>query len=274
MICKIRELDNFDYSQHVDALIENIKKSWNVSARPKGYNEFIKDYKDFKGQEELDETEMLKEFDGCDDSGARSFPFPIRISTPHVAYDDICQGRKPLETLIGAIFGYGIAYGQRYEQVGDNTDTSFRLSMIDHCWTGMMCSKNEKKRDLYYSEFDELINNKTRCLKIIEKYNRLRESVDKELVIPLIKKMMTRIKKGEFTLIQNKFKIQGSVWSTLHSMCVGRIKKENPVFIELKKELKQSGIILKLKSPRGTHPYIFTFKKIMKGNNGQSRKSK
>ena len=37
---------------------------------------------------------------------AGSPSFEVRVALPHVIYDDKCQGRKPLETLVGAILGH------------------------------------------------------------------------------------------------------------------------------------------------------------------------
>lgn len=264
MLCEMDELEKFDFSKHADALRKYIKEHWNVSARPKGYAEFTKDYKDYQGQEELDEKAILEAFDGCNDTGACSFSFPMRLSLPHTAYDDICQGRKPFETLVGAIFGYGIAYGMRMEEVGDNTSTYYRLSSIRHCISMMEHNRHPEKKELYRQELEDHFKVKIDHMITSDKYRRLRSEVDKRNVIPMIRKMLKSTKSRMFILVQNKFKNQKPVFDILLDLCVGRISKENPVFVDLRRELKQFGIILKMKSKRGTHPMVFTFKRARK----------
>lgn len=135
MATNIKELkcqNDFDFEKQVNYLLKYIKKHWNVRAVPKGYKEFCENYTDYQGMEEMDWDKIMSEFEGFEDSSAVSYPFPGKVSLPHVAYDDINQGRKPLETLFGAIFGYGMRYGMRYEEVADNTQTYYRLNTIEN----------------------------------------------------------------------------------------------------------------------------------------------
>jgi hypothetical protein len=102
------------FEQDMDALIKFIAKNWTglKKIKPKGYDEFIKDYQDFKGQEEFDAEKACESFKGFNDETASSFSFPLKIALPYVAYDDICQGRDPFRTLVGSLIGYGMARGQ------------------------------------------------------------------------------------------------------------------------------------------------------------------
>jgi len=261
MICDMEKLENFDYSKHLEALLKAIKGIWNIRVSSKEYSEFIKDYQDFKGQEDLDEKAILKLFDGCDNTGVGSFSFPISISIPHIAYNDICQGISPLHTIIGAVFGYGIAYGMRMEEIGKNSNTHYRLNSIAHCICMMDGNNNHEKKELYRRELNEYFNVKVDHMITSKKYNKLHDEVNKRNVIPMIRKMLKSTKSTIFTLVKSNFKLQKPVWDILFDLCVGRVLEENSVFIDLQKELKQFGIILKLRLKRGTHPMVFTFKR-------------
>lgn len=112
-----KELPNF--GEDVSALIDYLLKYWNglESVKPKGFDEFEKDYCDFDGQEEWEDKERdkcEKEFNGFDDEGVGSFNFVRKVSLPDVMYNDICQGRSPLQTLIGACVAYGHMRGEIY----------------------------------------------------------------------------------------------------------------------------------------------------------------
>jgi hypothetical protein len=126
-----------DFSKDIDALVKYISQNWTglKKIKPKGYAEFIKDYEDFKGQEEFDVEKACKSFKGFDDSTASSFSFPLRVALPYVAYDDICQGRDPFRTLVAALIGYGMARGnilaqKEIEDIKNNL--KFIKTQLDH----------------------------------------------------------------------------------------------------------------------------------------------
>lgn len=70
---------------------------------PLNYKKYIKDYESFKDQENLNIENELKMFEGVVIQRNTSFELPIRLNICHVAYDDIDQGRKPLEVLCNTI---------------------------------------------------------------------------------------------------------------------------------------------------------------------------
>lgn len=100
--------DEWDYEKNCRFIMADIKKSFPdaKSLRPKGWYELAKNYKDYEGMVEFDSKQAKKMFKGMDSGTAGSYPFEVRVALPHVMYDDKCQGRKPLEVLIGAIVGH------------------------------------------------------------------------------------------------------------------------------------------------------------------------
>ena len=108
---KLDDINNF--STIADAVYNYIMKYWTGTIKPKGYKKFLENYEDYAGMEDIDHAKLEDEFKGFKDGGACSFPFPIKVSLPHVAYDDTNQGRNPLRTLISACLGQGLVIGQK-----------------------------------------------------------------------------------------------------------------------------------------------------------------
>jgi hypothetical protein len=100
------------FSEVLEPMVKYIKETWDIEAKPKGYDEFCKDYEDYKGLP-CNEEKLKDAFDGLSDGSAGSFSFPIRVALEHVAYSDHCQGRDPINELLGAFLGYGIMVGMR-----------------------------------------------------------------------------------------------------------------------------------------------------------------
>jgi hypothetical protein len=159
MAYKLKDLKHFQFSKEMEAILKYLKKYWNISASPKGYKEYLKDYQDFKGIEDLDEAGLLKSFDGHNDGGTSSFPFPIRVSLPHVAYDDRGQGRGPVETLLGAVLSHGILLGMRHASLDPLSDARCRLSHARHAYTMSQSETDQAMAELYRMELGEYFNN-------------------------------------------------------------------------------------------------------------------
>jgi len=107
------------------------------SLRPFGYESFTTDYSDYQGQEELDIQAVRDEFKGHDVTTGRSFEFPVRLQLPHVAYDDICQGRSPDYVAVASFFTHFsdvIAHNNTVELMQE-------WQAID--WTGPVCFNDE-----------------------------------------------------------------------------------------------------------------------------------
>jgi len=168
----------FSFSQEVEALLKYLEPTWETNVKPKGYAAYRKNYKDFQDMEELDEEALLKSFEGHDSAGTLSSPFPVRVSLPQVAYDDVCQGRKPLETLIGAVLGHGIHIGERLAALNKMSEANTRLSYYSSAMTWFICkddTSDEYLGMLALKEGHEYINELgTDCREIEAKYDEKR----------------------------------------------------------------------------------------------------
>ena len=258
MAYKLNQLTKFDYGKNVEALIKFIKEHWILRARPKGYDKFCEDYTDFAGMEELDEKKLMDSFEGHDAGGATSFPFPIRISLPHVAYDDICQGGKPLQTLIGSIFAYGMLYGQRYEQVYENSEMNSRIRFIEFCIDSLGYEEvDPAERELKKQELKDLLDTKIDLHEILDKYRTLEHRLSKMKALAIIKDIRIHDK---IVIPQNNYMRLGRLWELLRDLCRGYLRNENPVFVELRAELRKQGIDIK----RNAESTVFTLKPFKK----------
>lgn len=97
------------YENTIQPLIDYILTHWDglKDIKPKGWDEMVPDYNDFDGMEDIDTLARDMEFNGYNDASAGSFPFHIRTLLPHVMYSEKCQGIGRLQTLFGALIGYG-----------------------------------------------------------------------------------------------------------------------------------------------------------------------
>jgi len=123
---------DWDYSDFINLVQKDCKVKFNglTKLKPNTYKEFTKDYSAFSGMEEYADSQQQideDEFDAVDSGTASSFSFPVQISLPHVAYDDIHQGRHPLYTLICAIATQGMVGAQK----SNDAELKHLISLID-----------------------------------------------------------------------------------------------------------------------------------------------
>lgn len=106
---------DWDYEKNVNAILADVKSEFPYAskARPKNWNKLAKDYIDYDGMSELDSRELHKLFNGMDSGTAGAPSFEVRTALPHVMYDDKCQGRKPLEVLVGAMVGHSYVMNEK-----------------------------------------------------------------------------------------------------------------------------------------------------------------
>lgn len=104
-----------DYDASVGALVREARKLFPDApkARPLGWKSAAKNYEEFGGMAEFDSRAALREFGGMDSGGAACGGFHVRCALPHVLYDDKEQGRKPFETLLGAVYGHAYVLNER-----------------------------------------------------------------------------------------------------------------------------------------------------------------
>lgn len=94
---------------------------------PLNYKNYLKDYESFKDMQKLNIKNELKMFNGVVIKRNVCFELPISLNICHVAYDDIDQGRKPLEVLCNNVlyhFGSIIMHNNTIDLIKD-------LSLID-----------------------------------------------------------------------------------------------------------------------------------------------
>lgn len=105
---KEKIMKDWDYESVVDNIVLQVKKDFPFAskARPKNYKTMAKDYRDYQGMAELNGKKLKQLFGGMHSGTASSHSFEIRTALPHVMYDDKCQGRKPITTLVGAMVGH------------------------------------------------------------------------------------------------------------------------------------------------------------------------
>lgn len=106
---------DWDYEKNVHAIIADVKSEFPYAskARPKNWTKLAKNYVDFDGMDELNSLELHKLFTGMNSGTAGAPSFEVRTSLPHVMYDDKCQGRKPLEVLVGAMLGHSYVMNEK-----------------------------------------------------------------------------------------------------------------------------------------------------------------
>jgi hypothetical protein len=109
----IEDLDNFEGL--TNPIVRFLRENWNVKELgPQGYNEYRKTY---EGGDDM--GEMIPEFSGFLDNSASKPTLPVMLSMPQVAYSDVEQGYTPLETLVGALVGYGLAVGEQRSKLNE-----------------------------------------------------------------------------------------------------------------------------------------------------------
>lgn len=102
---------NFRFEREMGALEKRLGKHVQITAKPKGYEEFCAAHPEEFPDDENDEK---LEFNGTklhSSIGAGCFNFEESLSRAHVKYDDKSQGRSPSTTMISTIFRQGINIG-------------------------------------------------------------------------------------------------------------------------------------------------------------------
>lgn len=118
-----------DFEETCVSIEKFIKTRWRgiKNFKPKGWDNLRKDYIDFDGQEEYCDSGQDKKdketFTGLNTETAGGFGLTTNVALPYVMYNDICQGRSPLQSFIGAILSYGMQKGMLYGKDKAKEDT-------------------------------------------------------------------------------------------------------------------------------------------------------
>jgi hypothetical protein len=113
----------WDFEAKTTAVLRKLKSKypWLAKAKPLGYAQLSKNYRDFEGQEEYCKAQWSRDaedFEGADTSTAGASAFPHRVALAYVVYDDLCQGRSPHLVLVSSIYAHFLRIAEYL-----NTDT-------------------------------------------------------------------------------------------------------------------------------------------------------
>lgn len=141
--------NEWDFEKKVNEIISEISLNFSdlENIHPKGWEKLSENYNDYDGMDndELYNTTSL--FKGTNSNTAGAPSFEIRVSLPHVMYDDKEQGRSPLETLVGSMLGH--AYF-----ISENNNGK----KIQKEWIDLYTKLTNSKSDTLEFEFKEPLN--------------------------------------------------------------------------------------------------------------------
>jgi hypothetical protein len=223
MSYKLQDLlfkDQFNYSKEIEAILKYLKKTWDIKATPKGYKEFRKNYNDFQGMEELDEKALQKRFKGHGDGSVCTPGFVVRISLPHVVYDNNCQGRPPLETLLGAVLAHGMILGERIAEIDEMSQANLRLSCASHCLTMASYENDPAVMAAWYQELNDHFNERklgTHPHETAKKYELIRREIAEKKLGERFRAYLKE--KGGKVILRTKAKgIEQEYWRALFNL--------------------------------------------------------
>ena len=163
-----------DFHKVVSAIMREIKSNFPeyTYLKPQGWEELAQNYSDHDGMGE-DKYEIIKKsFKG------RVLPvngtplFEISVSLPHVMYDDKCQGRKPIEVLVGAIVSRSCALIE--------INNSHKMVVE---WQELITQLQQNTSDTLQFEFKEPLN---QALEYIIANNKLGEEYNEDNVLKIL----------------------------------------------------------------------------------------
>jgi hypothetical protein len=231
----IKSKNDIRFYQHSQALLEWIEKYWDVKAEPKGYAAARKNYKDYDGMDDIDEKAISKEFKGHGDGGTVSYNFPVRVSLPHVLYDDCGQGHKPLESLIGAILGYGMLLGERMAEVDETSEANYRLQHASHIFFMSMCHEDDPQiKETYALEIRKILDPKNKqepYEKFYKEFEGYRNDIYKERFKKALEEALT--KSNTLTLYSSKDEKKHYLWGFLWQISRSSQKRYEALLKEL-----------------------------------------
>lgn len=115
--------EQLSFLKNTEAIVKWIRGHWDFKEFvPKNFRKYLKDYNNrsreiYNDLSNIDEKELLEKFKGLDDTTEISNPFPVKIDVTQVALDQMKYGKRPLDTLVGAILSYGFRMGMRYNNI-------------------------------------------------------------------------------------------------------------------------------------------------------------
>lgn len=104
------------YTNIVPDLVEFIESKYDIKITSDKYETLKEDYTDYDGIDD-DMSDDIESFKGFNSSTGGSGSVPEQIREASMVYSETCQGRNPLETIIGAVFGYAFQCGAKVQEL-------------------------------------------------------------------------------------------------------------------------------------------------------------
>lgn len=107
-----------NFSALTEPILKLLEKHWDISVSPKGYDEFMSDYEEWKGMGEdiYDLDDDFQSIGGVFNTSACAPTLPVCLTIPSVAHNANQQSRPPIESLVGALISYGMTISKAQEE--------------------------------------------------------------------------------------------------------------------------------------------------------------
>lgn len=140
------------FDSHLSALKTEVEAEFRglLSVFPNDYAHFTQGYRDFDGMAGLDPDVQANLFHGHDCSIPRSDNLSMQLSMPHVAYNDLVQGRSPDSVLVSTLFHQG-AHLREYNNTVSLLPHLARIADNDQGFSGTLHSPVSNDEVLQYT---------------------------------------------------------------------------------------------------------------------------
>lgn len=204
--------EQFDYEKTSKNITSLIRQAFPESSKmkPEGWKELNKNYDGFNSMEQYasKQKEDYKDFTGSYVSHPAVHHFVVRVSLPHVMYDDKEQGRKPLQVLVGAIMTHAILVREHNNSHLLSEELKSLQEKFDHedyykeiiykiDWNketknsllALLLTLNNQVTELTEESFKEKINNALESAKKFETLTEKQKEEHKKQFVEQMKKM-------------------------------------------------------------------------------------
>jgi hypothetical protein len=259
----LKNAHDFNLEKEVKAILDYLKKFWMIEAAPNDYEQYMKMYEDYQDMDDDLEESCLKMFKGHDGSSSMSFPFPVAVSKPHVAYEDCNQvNYGPLGILVRNLIIHGSQIGMRIADLEKKTDAHRKIHGISHAYN-MSDHTDKELGEIYLQEFKAYLEDENQSYQEIhDKYEGKREELFwSRFITPFL----------DYTKKNRTFPVYHFMGNKLLSGFYCYIHSQNGSenrFNKFLEKIKPYGITVK---KDGQYAFIIQRKKV---SNGKKRKTR
>lgn len=170
-------MSGWDYSEKADSLYKTILASHPNAKdfKPHGFDEFKKTYQDFDGADEYfdsgNQKKDINDFNGVNSSTAGSDGFHSQLAVHTVTYNDVCQGRNHIRTLVAAAFSHGLFIAQ-------HNNTAAMLADMENCKNILFNNPDHDKITYLHDSTAIPANKILKCILFVENF-QMQESMRK-----------------------------------------------------------------------------------------------